>query len=181
MEPDDLFEDFDPSPAPCETPVGYANIGSSSIAGQSTPLPPSSIFNRLRHECLASIDVHALDRKSFRRIEQVMRECVVDSSLTQSCTPDIVATAGTVAYFQSYVADYAGEENAMAAACAPRPVYERLMHEALPLRGNSEGNDDSNDTDVADHSNSNEDENYGQQGGAGTPPTSPSSPWRTVA
>ena len=125
-DPDDLFEAFDPSPASRRHPVEPALTGGSSGRVESA-------FAHLRHECVASIAMHALDNRARLSIEQVMRECVVSSSAGQVREADIVATPGTVHYFQAFAADYAGADCAMAAAAVPRPEYELLMDEPLPL------------------------------------------------
>ena len=120
-----LFDAFDEAPAP-EPPPKRPKIITSST--------PASAFSHLQHEAIASLSMRNLSDDDRSRIEELLRESMVSRRATSADASAMDATNGTVHYFQSYCADYAGASSAEAAvAASPYLQYDRLMMTPLPL------------------------------------------------
>ena len=121
----DAFDDVAPPPPALSLPPP------PPLQPISPPQTASSGFGHLGHEAIASVSFHGVEDEARQRLEEVLRGCIVArGGAAADCSS---AAAGSVHYFQSFVADYAGASDAAAAYTLPRPRYERLLSEPLPL------------------------------------------------
>ncbi len=135
---DEAFGAFDDERPPVLTTARPA----AAAAAAPSKSEPTSTFEHLREEHLATVNYGHLGDEDRARLEELMRECTATTAqgAVSELTRPLTDESGTVHFFQAFVADFAGSSSAQAAYSAPRPHYNRLVDEPLPLQRKSQAN-----------------------------------------